>query len=456
MQQKNPSSSARRDKREGAGEDAVTDLETDEPKTRKAEAPAPKPARAPQSPVGAPTTGPAQRGGRILLIVIAVIAAAALAHRYFVSPQGEQAASTAPPPPTVTVAKPVVEEMKEWRDFTGQFEARESVEIRARVSGYLESVNFTDGQFVKKGDLLFVIEPRPYEIALDSAKAQLSQADAQLQLAQVQLDRTAQLRKNDYASQETYDERAAQVQSATASRDNAQAAVNQAQLNLDYTRVTAPVSGRVGRHEVSVGNLVMGGTGGSSTLLTTIVSLDPIWLMFNVSEGDGMTYKRLVQKGEIESARDNDIQVEGQLMDETQWSLKGTIDFVDNQYDRSSGTIRVRAAFANPNLFITPGQFGRVRVPMSQLKPTMLVPDAAVVTDQSVKMLFTVTPDGTVAPKPVELGSVTDDGLRIIRSGITPDDQIIISGLLRARPGQKVTPEQGKVEASAAASASQH
>jgi RND family efflux transporter MFP subunit len=283
---------------------------------------------------------------------------------------------------------------------------------------------------------------------LETAKAQLAQTEAQVQLAQQQLDRTAQLRKNDYATKETYDERVSQLAIATASRDAALAAVNNAQLNLDYTRVTAPVSGRMGRHEVSVGNLVMGGTS-STTLLTTIVSLDPIWLTFNVSEGDGMTYKRLVQKGEVKSARDNAVEVQGQLMDEHNWTIKGTIDFVDNQYDRSSGTIRVRASFPNPNLFITPGQFGRVRVPMSQLKPTMLVPDAAVVTDQSVKLLFTVAPDGSVVPKPVDLGPVTDDGLRIIKSGITPDDQVIINGLLRARPGATVTPEEGKIEGSA-------
>jgi RND family efflux transporter MFP subunit len=189
----------------------------------------------------------------------------------------------------------------------------------------------------------------------------------------------------------------------------------------------------------------MGGVTGNTTLLTTIVSLDPIWLTFNVSEGDGMTYKRLVQRGEIKSPRDNAIEVQGQLMDEKDWTLKGNIDFVDNQYTRTSGTIRVRAAFANPDLFITPGQFGRIRVPMSQFQPTLLVPDAAVVTDQSVKLLFTVAPDGTVVPKPVELGPVTDDNLRIVRNGITADDQVIISGLLRARPGQKVTPEQGTV-----------
>ena len=397
-----------------------------------------------------------RRGFGMVVALLLVVALAAVAYRYWGFWQGEPATTAAPPPPAVTVAKPLVREMRQWTDFTGQFEARESVEIRARVSGYLESVNFTDGQIVKKGDLLFVIEPKPFELALQTAKAQLSQAEAQLQLAEAQLSRTAELRKNDYATKETYDERISQVSIATAARDSSKAAVDQAQLNLDYTRVTAPVSGRMGRHEVSVGNLVMGGITGNTTLLTTIVSLDPIWLTFNVSEGDGMTYKRLVEKGEIKSPRDNPIEVQGQLMDEKEWSLKGAIDFVDNQYDRSSGTIRVRAAFPNPDLFITPGQFGRVRVPMSQEKPTLLIPDAAVVTDQSTKMLFSVAPDGTVAPKPVQLGPVTDDGLRVVNSGITADDQIIIKGLLRARPGQKVTPEQGKVETSAASPAAGH
>jgi len=432
-------------------EDAGADTADETIALERPEAPAEpvdKPAVQPKRPAPekeARTRGVAKR----LILLLLVIAAAALLYRYWGFWQGEQAGPAAPPPPAVTVSKPLVRDIQEWTDFTGQFEARESVEVRPRVSGYLESINFTDGQLVKKGDLLFVIEPRPFELALETAKAQQAQAEAQLELGKAQLARTAQLRKNDYATQETYDERLSQVNIAAASRDSAIAAVNQAQLNLDYTRVTAPVSGRMGRHEVSIGNLITGGTSGSTTLLTTIVSLDPIWLSFFVSEGDGMTYKRLVQKGEIKSARENTVEVQGQLMDEKSWTLKGTIDFVDNQYDRNSGTIRVRASFPNVDLFITPGQFGRVRVPMSQLRPTILVPDAAVVTDQSVKMLFTVTPDGTVVPKPVELGPVTDDGLRVVRSGITPDDQIIISGLLRARPGQEVTPEQGKIEGSA-------
>jgi RND family efflux transporter MFP subunit len=440
----------KRNRNGGRGrEDPETDLDVAEEQPsalRSPEAPSRKPSSVPKVETARPR-GTALT--RVLLIVLA-IAAAALLYRYWGFWQGGPSAPTQLPAPVVTISKPLVKEMQEWSDFAGQFEATESVEIRARVSGYLESVNFTDGQLVKKGDLLFVIEPRPFELSLETAKAQLSQAEAQLELAKVQLERTAQLRKNDYATKETYDERVAQLNIATASRDAALAAVNQAQLNLDYTRVLAPVSGRVGRHEVSVGNLVMGGTSGTSgtTLLTTIVSLDPIWLVFNVSEGDGMTYKRLVQKGEVKNARDSAVEVQGQLMDEHSWTLQGTIDFVDNQYDRSSGTIRVRAAFPNPNLFITPGQFGRVRVPMSQLKPTLLVPDAAVVTDQSVKLLFTVAPDGTVVPKPVELGQVTDDNLRIIKSGVTADDEVIINGLLRARPGGKVKPEPGKIEGS--------
>ena len=449
MEQRNRNGDRGRDRDDESGDDeakenaseAATDLKTRDAPTRKPE-PAP-------APVATPSRG---RGAvKRVLLLLAVCAAAALLYHYWGFWKGNQAAQTAPPPPTVTVAKPLIRNMQEWSDFTGQFEAREAVEVRPRVSGYLESINFVDGQLVKKGDLLFVIEPRPFELALESAKAQQLQAEAQLELAKAQLDRTAQLRKNDYATKETYDERVAQVNIAQASRDATIAAVNQAQLNLDYTRVTAPVAGRMGRHEVSVGNLIMGGITGSTTLLTTIVSLDPIWLTFNVSEGDGMTYKRLVQKGEIELARSNSVQVQGQLMDEKDWTLKGTIDFVDNQYDRSSGTIRVRAAFSNPDLFITPGQFGRVRVPMSQDRPTMLVPDAAVVTDQSVKLLFVVAPDGTVVPKPVDLGPVTDDNLRVIRSGITADDSVIISGLLRARPGQKVTPEQGKIQGAALA-----
>jgi RND family efflux transporter MFP subunit len=414
-----------------------------------------KPASTQPSGERAPAPRSSRGFGRIFFLLLAAVLAVLL-YRYWGFWEnlpffkGAQQTAEAPPPPKVTVAKPLIRELVESRDFTGQFEAVDFVDVRARVSGYLESINFVDGQIVKKGDLLFVIEPKPFELALESAKADLAQANANLDLAKAQLARTAELRKKSYATEETYDERVAQVNTATATRDASIAALDQAQLNLDYTRVTAPIAGRASRHELSVGNLVIGGTTGTPTLLTTIVSMDPIHFFFNVSEADGMTYKRLVQKGEIPSAREHKVEVQAQLMDETDWPMKGIIDFVDNQYDRSTGTIRVRAAFPNPDYFITPGQFGRVKVPMSQLHPVMLVPDAAVVTDQSTKLLFTVAPDGTVVPKPVELGPVVDRNLRIVRSGIDKDDNVIVVGLLRARPGQKVTPEQGTTEAAAA------
>jgi RND family efflux transporter MFP subunit len=431
----------RNETREGGGDGTTTTLP---PQAKKQ--PAPEVQEAPPRP---------RKGvGRVIFLLLAA-ALAVLLYRYWgIWEQwgffkSSETAAAPPSPPKVTVAKPTLREMIEWKDFTGQFEAVDFVDVRARVSGYLESINFIDGQIIKKGDLLFVIEPKPFELALESAKATLAEANANLDLAKAQLARTAELRQKSYATEETYDERVATVNTATASRDAAIAALDQAQLNLDYTRVTAPISGRASRHELSVGNLVIGGTTGTPTLLTTIVSLDPIHFFFNVSEADGMTYKRLVAKGEIPSARDRKVEVQGQLIDETDWPLKGIIDFVDNQYDRSTGTIRVRAAFPNPDYFITPGQFGRVRVPMSQLHPVMLVPDAAVVTDQSTKLLFTVAPDGTVVPKPVELGPVVDGNLRIVRSGITKDDNVIVVGLLRARPGQKVTPEQGTTEGAA-------
>jgi RND family efflux transporter MFP subunit len=435
----------RNESREGGGDGTTTTL----PPEAKKKQPTP------ESREAAPRT---RKGvGRVIFLLLAA-ALAVLLYRYWGIWeqwgffQSTQTAPAAAPPPAVTVAKPIVREMIEWKDFTGQFEAVDFVDVRARVSGYLESINFVDGQIAKKGDLLFVIEPKPFELALESAKADLAQANANLDLAKAQLSRTAELRKKSYATEETYDERVAQVNTATASRDAAIARLDQAQLNLDYTRVTAPLAGRASRHQLSVGNLVIGGTTGTPTLLTTIVSLDPIHFFFNVSEADGMTYKRLVAKGEIPSARETKtpVVVQGQLMDEADWPMKGTIDFVDNAYDTSTGTIRVRAAFPNPQYFITPGQFGRVRVPMSQLHPVMLVPDAAVVTDQSTKLLFTVAPDGTVVPKPVELGPVVDGNLRIVRSGITKDDNVIVVGLLRARPGQKVTPQQGTTEGAAA------
>jgi len=387
-----------------------------------------------------------------IIALLVVGAAAGAAILYVRSDASDQAATTHRPPPPVTVSKPASKEIIEWKEFTGQFEAAEYVEIRARVSGYLTSIHFKDGQQVNKGDLLFVIDPRPFEIALESTEAQLVQATAQLKLAKKQLDRTTQLQKKGVATASSLDERIEDVRFAAAAVDVAEAAVHAAKLDLEYTRLTAPVRGRVSRHEVSIGNLVAGGSTGSTTLLTTIVSLDPIRFVFDVSEADALAYKRAIRRGEIPSARDETVTVYGQFTDEQDWPLEGSIDFVDSQIDRSSGTIRVRAVFPNPDLFITPGQFGRLRAPASAKYSAMLVPESAIVTDQANKLVFTVADDGTVAAKAITLGPQIDGGLRIVRSGLMPDDQVIINGLMRARPGGKVTPEAGEIQIKTAAS----
>ncbi|HEY4636020.1 MAG TPA: efflux RND transporter periplasmic adaptor subunit, partial [Rhodospirillales bacterium] len=350
-------------------------------------------------------------------LAVAVVVVAALGLGYLLWPAGGNRAAPQFGPPPVTVSKPLIDERIEWKEFTGQFEAAEYVEVRARVSGYLKSIHFEDGKLVTEGDLLFVIEPEPFEIALQTAKAQLADVIARLDLAKVQLERTKELAKKSFAAQSTYDQRVAEVKSARASVDIAEAAVNNAKLNLAYTQLTAPVTGRVSRNEVSVGNLVVGGASGTSTLLTTIVSLDPIEFAFDVSEGDSLAYRRKVEVGDIKSARDVLIPVFAQLPDETNWTRQGTINFVDNVFSRSSGTIRVRASFPNLDLFITPGQFGRVRLPVSKPQRVALVPDSAIASDQARKVVFVVADDGTVGVKPVTLGPRVDGDLRIVRAG---------------------------------------
>ncbi|GAB2174849.1 efflux RND transporter periplasmic adaptor subunit [Dongia sp. agr-C8] len=356
-----------------------------------------------------------------------------------------QQAQAAPPPILpVTVSKPRVETITEWDEFTGQFEAVDSVEIRARVSGYLDKIGFEDGQMVKKGDLLFVIDPRPFEIALKSAQSSLASANARVALAKQQLGRAETLKQKDFTSQATLDQRQQEAVSAAADAQVAQSAINAAQLNLDFTRIEAPLDGRIGRHEVSLGNLIMGGDGGETTLLTTIVSLDPIRLVFDMSESDYLAYQRREQEGKMESKRES-LPVEAHLMDEKDWTLKGKMDFVDNQVDRSSGTIRARAVFPNPGMLITPGQFGRIRITGSEPHEAILIPDAAIVSDQSKKIVMTVEANGKVVPKVIRPGP-NYQGLRIVRDGLSKDDVIIIDGLLRARAGATVKPEPGKIE----------
>jgi RND family efflux transporter MFP subunit len=354
------------------------------------------------------------------------------------------AAQAAPAP--VTVAKPLVKEITEWDEFTGQFAAVDEVEIRARVSGYLESIHFTDGQMVKEGALLFVIDPRPFEITLTSAQAALNSAQARVDLAKQQLARADKLKKSDFVSQSTFDERQQEMLSASADAEVAQAAIASAKLNLSFTRVLAPMSGRIGNHKVSVGNLITGGDGGGAMPLATIVSLDPIHLNFDVSEQDFLAYQRAAASGRLTSARDQKLKVSAHLTDEKDWPLQGSMDFVNNEVDRTTGTIRARAVFPNEKLLITPGQFGRVRIPGSDPYDAVLIPDSAILSDQSQKIVMTVAADGTVAPRVIRPGPLID-GLRVVREGLTGDDQIVIDGLLRARPGAKVAPTPGKIEA---------
>jgi RND family efflux transporter MFP subunit len=403
----------------------------------------------------APPSGPTRTNRkRLVWLGVAVLILAAtgfLAWREGLIAPGLTAATTAaapsmPPPPTVVVSKPLVKQIVEWDEYTGQFTAVDSVELRARVSGYLQAIHFEDGQIVHAGDLLFEIDPRPFQIALASAKAQLEQARAAADLAVAQMKRSEALRKNDFASASSYDERVQQSRTAAASITVAQAAVDAAELDLEYTRITAPITGRISAHTISVGNLVTGGSGGGTTLLTTIVSLDPIHLLFDVSEANLLAYQRAIADGRLKSVRDGSVEVQAQLIDEQKWSLKGTIDFIDNQVDRTAGTIRVRAVLPNPTLLVTPGQFGRIRIPASEPYNAVLIPEAAIVSDQARKIVMTVAEDGTVVPKTVRLGPNRGPDLRIIREGLGPNDRIIISGLLRARPGAKVTTEEGKID----------
>lgn len=372
---------------------------------------------------------------------IAIALVAALAASGAASAQ-----TTTPAPPSVTVSPPLQKEITEWDQFTGQFQAVDFVEIRARVAGYLTEIHFQDGQTVKKGDLLFVIDPRPYEAALASMRAQLSQAEAQVDLAQVQLKRSTELRKRDFEPASSYDQRVSDLKVATAAVEAAKAGIRTAELNVEFTRIIAPMAGRISRHQVSIGNLITGGEGGTATLLTTIVSLDPIYFNFDMSESDYLAYQRATEKGLMRSTRDNTVAVSLHLTDEKGWPHEGRMNFVENRVDRSSGTIRVRAVFPNPNPLFTAGQFGRIRIPGSEPYKAILIPDAAVVTDQSRKMVLTVNDENVVVPKIIRPGP-SYEGLRIVRSGLLPTDKVIINGLMRARPGTKVAPKPGTIEA---------
>lgn len=351
------------------------------------------------------------------------------------------AARAAPPPPEVTVAKPLIRRLTEWDEFTGRFEPVQMVEIKARVPGYLQEIGFKDGQNVEAGQALFTIDPRPYEAALDRTKAQIELAQAQLRLAELDQDRATKLVSTSAIARATLDQRDAELSEAGANVDQAKAQARDAELNLGFTRITAPFAGRVSDRRADVGNLI-----DDALVLTTIVQLDPIYLSFDMSEQDFLAYQRAAAKGDLPSTRNQETIVAAHLVDEEGWPHQGTMNFVDNVVDQGSGTIRGRAVFPNPDGLITPGQFGRIRIPGSPEYDAVLIPDAAIVTDQSRKVVLTVDAENVVRPKVIRPGPSQPGGLRIVRRGLVPEDRIIINGLIRARPGAKVAPKDGVIE----------
>jgi RND family efflux transporter MFP subunit len=369
---------------------------------------------------------------------------------------GEKKQSQAPgaaPPTSVSVANPVEKKVVEWDEYTGRFEPLDTVEVRARISGVLNEVKFTDGAVVKKGDLLFVIDPRPFQRVLDRDRAALQGAKVQVEFAQKDLERARPLMANNTISQQVFDQRNQAVKTAEANVLSAEASVRSAELDVEFTQIRAPITGRISRKLISEGNFITGGSG-SGTLLTTIVSTDPIYFYFDISEADFLKYRRLFEQGMRPSSRETANPIEVGLQGDTGFPLKGQMNFVDNRIDTATGSLRERATFQNPNGgLLLPGLFARARVVGSAEYNAILLPDAAIATDQSNRLVFAVADDGTVSAKPVTLGPLID-GLRVIRTGVTPADWVIVNGVQRARKGIKVKPEKTVIEQPAQKAAS--
>ncbi|QHO75537.1 efflux transporter periplasmic adaptor subunit [Bradyrhizobium sp. CCBAU 051011] len=356
---------------------------------------------------------------------------------YFSQEASHASVPPAAPLAAVTVINPLQRDVEARLGAIGQFSAINRVELRAQVGGTLSEIHFEDGQIVHKGDLLFVVDPRPYEIKLGQANAALESAKSRHRLATNQLERTQALLKTGNSTREIFDQRVSEQQAAQAAIDDAQSRIRDAQLDLEYTKVTAPFTGRIGARQVSVGGLIAGSRAATSptTLLATLVSLDPIYLDFDMSEQDYLTFQRQRQK----QAGPLDNKAEASLSDETSYGYQGALNFLDNTVNRSSGTIHARATFKNPDLFLAPGQFARVRIGLTAPAPALLVPDASVLADQSSHIVLTVSDKNVVVPKPVELGDLRD-GLRVVRSGLAPTDRVIVDGIPAARPGSVVDP----------------
>jgi RND family efflux transporter MFP subunit len=353
-----------------------------------------------------------------------------------------QNAATPPPPPAVTIANPVKRTIVDQDEYVGRFVAVDSVEIRARLSGYLSRIDFQDGQMVNRGDLLFTIDRRPFKIALDQARANLELAKANLAFADSDLARGQELLRNKTITEQTFEQRTQAKRVAEASVNAQEALVHSAELDFnEFTELRAPVAGRIGDRRVSIGNLVTGGAGGNTTLLATIVSIDPIRFEFTFDEAAYLRYQRLGKDGNDPASRGASEPVKLKLIDEQDFVHQGRMDFVDNVIDRATGTIRGRAQFANPDGVFTPGMFANIRVPASQPYEALLVPDVAIGSEQARRFVLVVDAENVARPKYVTLGDVLGD-LRVIKSGLSPDDRVVTNGIARVRPGQKVTPQE--------------
>lgn len=363
--------------------------------------------------------------------------------------KGGAAASPAAPQaaPAVTVAKPLQRRVVEWDEYTGRFDAVESVDIRARVSGYLIEVHFRDGQHVDKGALLYTIDPRPFERALEQAKAELAQAQTKAENAMLDVERGKPLVDRKIMSEKVFDDRANALREAQSQVKVADAKVKTAELDLFFTKITSPLSGRISRSSMSTGSWVSAGAASNAALLTTIVSEDPVHLYFDISENNWIKYRRMIESGQKEGAAQQGSMVEIALPDEKGFPHKGRVDFVDNRLDQATGTMRTRALVDNKAGTFSPGMFARVRVQGSPEYEALMLPEEAVCIDQTNRFVFVVNAEGVVARKPIALGPMVE-GLRVIRSGLAADDMVIIKGLQRARPGNKVSPKQEQIRVS--------
>ena len=367
---------------------------------------------------------------RLLLIFVAAFHTQAIAQQ----PSG---------PPTVSVAQPVFKKVTEWDEFTGRFVAKERVDVRARVSGYLESVHFNEGQIVQAGQLLFIVDQRPFAAVAEGARADVQSAATRLKRAQLEFERGQRLQSSRAMSKETMEERRATRDAARAEVAAARAKLSTAELDLGFTEVHAPLTGRSSSIKIDVGNLISGGAA-DSTVLTTIVSLDPIELEFEGSESEMLRYMRTSQVYRKPTSAENANPVQARLIDEDQWRHKGFVTFLDNQLDFNTGTIRARATFPNKDRLFLPGMFARMRMFAEEQRDAILVPDSAIVADQARKMIMVVGADNIVEARNVQLGPLVD-GLRVIREGLNREERIIINGLMRARSGSPVTPKAAAI-----------